>query len=295
MTAQIEESWKYMYRDNVRLALQQKQSKLSAHVRTFSATGEGYRPELIVGEASAQERTTRYEAKTAQELDIDGRWNEPRDWDVGPFYEDKLDRVRNGIEINGAYTKATVAAINRKKDDRILNAMFGSAKVGKNGGGTAQTFDTTNMRVAAASSGLTVSKLAQAKQILIKQEVDLDEEKPCLACTEIQWKNLLDDITYVSGDFNSDKPLKKGEVEEYVGFHIITFSSNRLTYLNGSDRRCPFWVPSGIELGMWDMSMPTIRKAEELRGNPTEVYAMFTLDATRLDEKKVGDILCDES
>jgi hypothetical protein len=298
MTAQIETSWVYEYRDNVRLALQQKSSKLRSKVRVATGLkGEGYRPELVVGQAGYQKRNTRYEQKTAQELDITGRWNEPDDYDVGPFYEDRLDRLRNGIQIDGTYTKAARKAINRAMDDVIIDAMFGSAKTGKNGGGAAATFDTTNMRVAAGSAGLTVSKLAAAKQILIKQEVldEEDDEKPQLACTEIQWKNLLDDITYVSGDFNKDKPLKKGEVEEYVGFEFTFFSSNRLTELSGSDRRCPFWVKSAVELGIWDEINPQMRIAKELRGEPVEIYGMFTIGATRLDEQKIGEILCSET
>lgn len=297
MTAQIETSWVYEYRDNVRLALQQKMSRLRSKVRVATGLkGEGYRPEMVVGEAGYQRRSTRYEQKTAQELDVTGRWNEPFDYDVGPFYEDRLDRLRNGISLDGTYTKAAVKAINRAMDDVIVDAMFGSAKTGKNGGGSAATFDTTNMRVASGTAGLTVSKLADAKQKLIKYEVigDDDSEKPQIACTEIQWKNLLDDITYVSGDFNPNKPLKKGEVEEYVGFDFTFFSSNRLTKLTGGERRCPFWVKSAVELGIWDEINPQMRIAKELRGEPVEIYGMFTIGATRLDEKMIGEILCAE-
>ena len=296
MPAQIEESWKHEYTDNVRLALQQKTSKLRSKVRTYSPTGsEGYRPELVIGKAHAQKRNTRYEAKTAQELDVDGRWNEPQDYDIGPFYEDSLDKVRNGIGLSGKYTMAARAGVHREEDDIILAAMFADAKVGKNGSGTPVSFDSTNMRVAAGGEGLTVAKLTAAKAILMKQEVDLDEEKPQLACTEIQWRNLLADITVVSGDFNKSQPLPKGVVEEYVGFEFTFFSSNRMTYLVGSDRRCPFWVPSGIELGTWMEPDMDMRIAKELRGNPVEVYGMFTQGATRLDEKKVGDIICVEA
>ncbi len=293
--AQIEVSWRHQYTDNVRLALQQKLAKLRQKVRVHMASGsEGYRPELVVGKAHAQKRSTRFEAKTGQELEINGRWNEPDDYDIGPFYEDKIDMLRNGIGLSGKYTMAARSGVNREMDDVIVDAMFGSAKTGKNGTGAVATFDATNMRVAADGSGLTVSKLALAKQIFIKQEVDLEEEKPQVACTEIQWKNLLDDITYVSGDFNSSKPLKKGEVEEYVGFEFTFFSSDRLTKLVGSDRRCPFWVPSAMELGIWQDASMDMRIAKELRGNPAEVYGMFTIGATRLDEKKIGDIICVE-
>lgn len=293
MAAQIETSWKYEYADNVRLALQQSTSKLEPFATVEAPMGEGYRPETQVGEATYQARTTRLEAKTAKELDIVGRWVEPFDYDIGPFYDDKIDRIRNGISMDGQYTKAAVAAAMRAKDDVLLDAFFDDNKVGKNGSSTV-SFDTTNMRVASGSAGLTVDKMIQMKEKLIFQEVDLDAEKPNIAVTEKQYRNLMTDILVTSGEFNDGKVLPKGVIEEYVGFNIIVFSSKRLTKLASGERRCPVWVKSGLLLANYDSLSTSIRVAEEMRGNPYEVYGMFTLGATRLDEKKCGEILCAE-
>lgn len=297
MTAEIEEAWKFEYRDNIRLALQQKTPKIAKAgvIRIESAGGEGFRPEMAVGAGSYQQRTVRNELKTVQELSLTGRWCEPTDYDIGPYHDDKLDKIRTGIEMTGTYTQSSVATVNRLRDDIVLAAMIGSAKTGKNGAGTAQTFDTTNMRVASGSANMTVSKLIEAREKLIKYENDLDAETPYCAMTEKQWRSLMNDMKLISGDFSDDKPLKKGVVEEYVGFNIIVFSSARLTATSSSDRRCPFWVPSGMLMADYDLMMPTIRKATEFRGEPYEVYTMLTLGATRLDEKKVGEILCTES
>lgn len=286
-----------MYADNVRLALQQKVPKIAnaGDIRVESASGEGFRPEMIGGEANYQQRTIRLEDKTAQELTLASRWVEPLDYDVGPYYEDRLDKIRSGIDLTGTYVSAAVAAINRARDNVTLAAMFGSAKTGKNGGGSAATFDTSTMRVASGSTGMSVAKLVEAKKKLMAKEVDLDEEMPRVAMTENQWQDLMNDMTHISGDYNSGKPLMKGQIEEYVGFKIIQMASTRLTYTSSSDRRCPFWVPSGVMLADYDLMTPTIRQAKEKRGEPYEVYAMFTLGATRLDEKKVGEILCTES
>lgn len=297
MPAEIEESWKYEYSDNIRLTLQQKTPKIamSGQIRVETASGEGFRPEMTVGEASVQERTVRLEKRTPQELGVNGRWLAPRDYDCGPYPEDVLDRVRNGIQLNGTFVSSSVAAINRHKDSVVLSAMFGSASTGKNGTGPAATFDTTNMRVAAGSANMTVAKLVEAKEKLIKYENDLDAETPFVAMTEKQWKSLMNDMKLISGDYNSNKPLLKGTVEEYVGFRIITMSSTRLSYLSGSDRRCPFWVPSGVYLGMWDNMVSDIYEDKSYRGRTYMVYASCSMAATRLDEKKVGDILCTET
>lgn len=297
MAAEIEESWKYEYADNIRLTLQQKQPKIAVPgvIRVETASGEGFRPEMTVGEASVQERTVRLERRTPQELGVNGRWLAPRDYDCGPYPEDTLDRIRNGINMGGTFVSSSVAAINRYKDYIALSAMFGSAATGKNGTGAAATFDTSNMRVASGSTNMTAAKLIQAKEILMKYENDLDEETPHVAMTEKQWRSLMNDLKVTSSDYNSNKPLVKGQIEEYVGFVIHFLSSRRLSWLSSSDRRCPFWMPSGVFLGNWDNLITDIYQDKQYRGTTYMVYSSLSMAGTRLDENKVGDILCTEA
>ena len=297
MPAEIEEAWKYEYSDNTRLTLQQKQPKIAVAgaIRVETASGEGFRPEMTVGEASVSERSARLEKRTPQELDVNGRWLAPRDFDCGPYPEDNIDRVRSGIQLLGTFTSSSVAAINRHKDAVAVAAMFGSASTGKNGTGTPAVFDSTNMRVSSGSTNMTVAKLLEAKKKLIYQEVDLDEEMPHCAMTELQWQSLMNDMKLISGDFNNDKPLKKGVVEEYCGFIFHTVSSKRLTAKASTERRCPFWVPSGVFLGMWDNLQADIYEDKSYRGKTYMTYQSYSMAATRLDEKKVGDILCAEA
>lgn len=291
---QIETSWRYKYADNIRLALQQKDSKLSGKVRIDTdVMGEGYRPEMTVGESGYQRLDSRAERKTPGELAWAGRWVEPYDYDITPYLVHKMDAVRNGIEVGGTYVNAVTAAIRRSRDDVLLAAMFGSAKTGKNGSGTPETFDTANMRVASGSTGMTVAKITEMKKKFMYQEVDLDEEQLWGLITEEEWQDLMMDVQHISGDYNDKKPLAKGVVEEFVGCKFVQISSKRLTYKVSTARRCPFWVQSGVLLADYALTLPTLREAQEYRGNPTEVYAMWTLGATRLDKAKVGEILCE--
>jgi hypothetical protein len=293
--AEIEVSHIQEFKANIRLALQKTTSLMRPHVRVDTdVKGEGYRPEMTVGKAGYQRRDTRFEPKTAQELTMAARWCEPFDYDVGPFYEDKLDRIRNGMAVDGTYVTAAAAAIRRAEDDVTLAAAFGSAKTGKNGSGAAATFDTSNMQVAAGSAGMTVNKTISAKQILKREQNDLRSETPRLSITEIQWGNIMRDVTYTSAEFTSGRPLEKGEAERILGFQLVEFPSTEYAYTTGGERRCLFWVPSGLLLADYDLTDPKVRQAAEMRGEPWEVYGMFTLGAARLDEKKVGHILCAE-
>jgi hypothetical protein len=105
----------------------------------------------------------------------------------------------------------------------------------------------------------------------------------------------MNDLKVISSDYNANKPLVKGQIEEYVGFKIHILSSRRLTWTSSSDRRCPFWVPSGVFLGDWANLESDIYEDKSYRGKTYMVYSQLSMGATRLDEKKVGDILCTES
>lgn len=294
--AQITVSHIQQFKADVRLTLQKDTSIMRPYIRVDTdVAGEGYRPEMTVGEAAYQLRNTRFERKSAQELPMAARWVEPFDYDVPPVLEDKLDRIRNGMQLEGTFVNAVAAAIRRAEDDIVWAAAFGSAKTGKNGSGSAAAFDTSNMRVSSGSAGLTVNKTVTAKQKLIKYQNDLRSEKPWLVHTEIQWGDLMRDITYTSAEFQNGRPLQRGEAEELLGYTLILVPSPTYAYLASSERRCLFGVKSGLLLADYDLMDPTVRQATEYRGHPWEIYAMFTLGATRLDEKKVGEILCAES
>ena len=205
--------------------------------------------------------------------------------------------MRNGIDVTGAYTMESAEAIRRRHDRLLGDAFFASAKTGKNGTGTDATFDTTNMRVAHGSTGMSVAKLITARTKLKKQHVNLKRETPRIAFTEQEYEDLMNDILATSREFTGRTVLDTGEMEKYVGFTFVEFSSEFWTYTSEAGvTRCPFWVPSGILLADWGMmEAPTIRRATEYRGEPWEVYAQFKASATRLFENKVGEILAQQS
>ena len=290
MAAQIETSWIKTYRDNVELVLQQKNSRFRAAVDEDSYTGEGARPILRVGEAVAKKRTVRYAAMTPEELAITSRWVTPESYEIGPFLEDNLDRVRNGIELNGAYTQAGASAAMRGIDDQIITAATGSAKTGKDGASTT-AFD-TNMSISSGSTGMTVSKLLDMMQLFKENEIDLDEEKVYLALSSKQDRDLMKDIQVTSADFNPAAVLPNGRLSGYAGFEFIP--SERLLTDGAGARRCIAWTPKGLHLGIWENPNFDINVRYDLSGQPIQVYGQYQIGATRTDEKRVGEILCAE-
>lgn len=294
MTAQIETSWVYKYKDDIEHELQQKMAKFRGAISEQACSGEGLRPVMRVGPATVSERTTRFQTMTPQELALTARWVEPTTYKVDPILEDNIDKVRNGVEFTSSYAQAAAQGINRQIDDLIIAAMYATAKTGKNGSDTTTAvFDTTNMRVATGSVGLTVAKLREMQRRFLEQEVDLDAEMPWCAISPKQNDNLLADIQVTSRDFNGGTPtLKEGRIDSFMGFKFLI--SNRLPTSSASTRRCFCWVPSGMMLGMWANMNTSITTRNDLEGLPTQVYAEIQMGATRLHEYKVGEILCSE-
>lgn len=296
MPAQIETAYSQKFSGNVRLALQQEQSMIEKYVTVDTQTGEGYRPEVTIGRVRAQKIVAKNEKKTPIEPDVDGRWIVPGDYDVGPIAHTFSDEIRlsNALNVEGMYVKTMVAAVNREIDTIIMNGYFGTNQTGKYGSSTA-TFDETNMRVAAGGTGLTYDKILEARKILMANQVNIEYEQPTMIITEKQWGDLMTDIKVINTDYTAVRRVDKAMIEDVLQFKIVVKSSTEFPYFVGSERRIPFFVKSGVLLNHFKSFEGEVTVNRNNRGNPTEAYGMFSANATRLDEKKCGEILCVEA
>ncbi len=140
------------------------------------------------------------------------------------------------------------------------------------------------------ASGLTLAKLIAAKEILDSNDVDPSIPR-YIAVSPKQITNLLDDPEVTSADYNTVRALVKGELDTYVGFKFIT--TNRLGLDGSGDRRCFAWAMDGIKLAVG--KEPTARIDERAdKSYATQVYYCMSVGATRMEEAKVVEIICDE-
>ena len=126
-------------------------------------------------------------------------------------------------------------------------------------------------------------------------EVDLDTDELWCPLTASQHDNLLNEIQVISSDFNgADKPvLKDGKVDRFLGINFV--HCERLL-LNGSgQRRVPLYAKSGMHLGVWEDIKTSVTTREDLEGDPIQVSASGVFGSTRVEEKKVVEIVCAES
>ncbi len=287
MSIQIPDAMVEQYAANVQMLSQQKESRLENAVRVEDGiVGESAFFDQI-GAGEAQDLVTRH-ADTPYQSTPHARRRVTLTPAVYADLIDKADKVRTLINASSAYAKAGAYAMNRKKDDRIIEAALGTAYTGKKGA-TATAFDTTNQLVAANATGLTLAKLIDTKEIFGTN--DVDEDIPLhIAVTAKQITDLLNEDKITSQDYASVKALIKGEIKDFMGFEF-----HRIQRLNkvGSDRQCFAWAEDGILLGVGENVVTEIERLAT-KNYSVQVYVSMDVGATRMEEKKVVRIDCQE-
>jgi hypothetical protein len=288
MSFQVNTAFVQQYTTNVSLLLQQRGSKLRDCVTVGSYSGKAAKAVEQIGAVTAQARTSRHADTPLISTPHDARWVFPSDFEWADMIDDQ-DKLRMLIDPTSPYAMNGAYALGRAMDDTIITAALGTSLTGENGS-TSTVFDTTNQRIAVAATGLTVAKLRQARRILMANEVDVAMDPLYIAVTAQQLDNLLGTTEVTSSDFNTVKTLVSGEVDTFLGFKFIQVE--RLGVDGSGDRRCIAWAKSGMHLGMWnDITTKISERAD--KSYATQVYVKGTFGATRTEEKKVVEIICD--
>ena len=294
------------FTNNMKLALQQTNSRLSPYAMQEAAKGELHEIVNLVGSSLPGRRTTRLGPTVIGETDFTRRWM-PRT----PAYEfvravEKADQLMAGIDLQGAYVMNAAATIQRAKDIAFLDGFYGPNLTGKNG--LTQTVFGSNVVTvgtgAAAATGMNIAKLREARMQLSQADVDLTSEECFITVTAQQVNDLQAQLEVISSDFNNQNApvMRDGRLVKLFGFNFIEMEIGKaatvgaeiaaLTLDGSGHRRIPFWCKSGMAFGMWDMATD-IGPRRDL-GNAIQVYADITCAASRTEEGKCGIILCAE-
>jgi len=296
MSVQITTAFVEQYRDNLMSLVQQKGSRLRPHVEEEDVTGKTAFFEQV-GAVEAQTVTNRHGDSPLNTTPHARRRVTLVTKELGDLV-DRADKVRTLVEPTSKYALAQMWGMGRAMDDALITAATGSADTGVDGS-TATTLPATQ-KVAvdyvesgsAANSGLTIGKLRKAKAILRANEVDPDEAM-FFAVAWQQIQDLLATTQVGSADYNSIKALVDGEVSRFMGFDFV--NTERLALNTSTDvRTCFCGVSSGLVLAIGDD--PTVKISERAdKRYSTYVYSAMDIGATRLEEEKIVQVLCDES
>lgn len=278
------------FNSNLEILSQQKGSKLRNCVRLkMGVTGEDAYIDQVKP-SDAKVKTTRH-----ADVEYVNNETERRKVSLIDIYWadliDKEDKLKMLADPTSEFVMNAAYSLGRKVDDLIITAAFDTAYYGK-AGGSSETFDTTNNRVAEGGTGLTVAKILSAKEILDNNDVD-EEEPRFMVVTGTQIAELLNTTEVKSADYNTVKALAAGQIDTFCGFKFVKVSTSLLD-TTGSDRRVIAFAKNGLGLAMAQDLITTIDRIPE-KHNAIQILAQMSVGATRLDMDKVVDILCLES
>jgi hypothetical protein len=286
MSTQITTAFSQQFSANVQLLSQQTGSILRGGVEEESVTGEKAFFDQV-GAAAAVKRTSRHQDTPMVDTPHSRRMVTMDSYEWADLIDD-ADKIRMLIDPTSTYARAAAAAMGRSMDDAIIEAATGTSKTGKSGG-TSTTLP-SGQQIASGSADLTLAKLIQAKKILDSNSVDPSIPRH-IAVSPDQIEALLNTTTVTSSDFNTVKALVQGEINTFLGFQFHV--SNRLAK-SGNDRTCFAWAQDGIKLAVGkDVESRIDERAD--KSYSTQVYYCASFGATRMEEEKVVQIICDES
>lgn len=280
------------YKANVELLLQQEGSRLRSAVTNGSYVGKSASIVEQFGEVAAVLKTNRHADTPLLDVPQEKRWVFPLDYEWASLI-DSQDKLRMIVEPTSPYARAGAAAISRAMDDEILSKIFGTNFKGENGT-TAETFDTTNyqvgVNVGGTASSLNVAKLQSVIQKLIAAHKGELMEPVWGAISSYEHDALLKEVQVHNKDYGGTAVLVDGKVRRFMGVDFIL--TERLNITSGN-RLIPFWVKSGMHLGVWQDMIAEISKRAD-KSYATQVYLCSTFGATRTQPGKVIQVLADD-
>ena len=199
MSFQVTTNFVQQFGNTLNALAQQKNSRFENTVQMMSGiTGTTYWHEQI-GVSSAYPITSRHGDTQLVEIP-----HARRRVDLGKFawaeLMERLDQVQMLADMTSPYTMAGAMAMNRQKDDIIIAQFFATAFTGV-AGATSVAFPAAQQVAVnswafgsgSGNAGLTISKLIEAKKILLSGNVDPEEpmfatDTTTLAGARTDWK-----------------------------------------------------------------------------------------------------------
>jgi hypothetical protein len=289
------------------MAIQQTKSKLEPYVEqsVYSANAEKRQVAVRYGETKMSQITGIADSITHEELSSVQRWMVGSAWDVAHTYNEFLQGQLTEQRIRDAIVMAQMAAMQRQKDEVILNALFADTLSGTDGTSTT-AYDSNNTIAASvgagANTGLNIAKFEALKEKMQLNEVDVDGEidSAVAVLTEKSHTDLRKLIEVNNSDYRSQYGVvtdKNGNISKFYGFDIVVFSTARLAkyassarLLNGALRRIPVFTKKAIQLGTWAANIQDVTILKDKKGHPLQFYTAMNFGACRGDEKLVYDI-----
>jgi hypothetical protein len=277
------------YSDMLSHLLQQTDTRLRGAVEVDMDFKGEYKFYDQLGQTAVVPKTTRHEDTPIIDPDHQRRRVTAADY-VHAFLLDKEDELSMIINPISGYAQAQAMAFAREQDKIIYTGLLGTAYSGKEGAtGTALSSYQSGAHVVTASSGMTVDKLLEVKQLL-----DLANNDPMIprvmALTAYEIKDLLALTEVKSSDYNTVRALAAGQIDSFCGFRFIVLPPSDIT--NGIITRssnvnsCVAFTADALKFAIKrDVQVQITPRPD--KNYSTQVWAAMTAGSVRLQEGKV--------
>lgn len=297
MSVNITTAFVEQYTQNVEHLVQQGDCRFAGKVREESQNGKTKFWEQL-GETAAVKRTSRHADTPRVDSDHQRRACYLNDYDWSDLV-DTLDNTKMLIDPTSSYAQSAAMAFNRAKDQEIVDAAIGTSYADTGGGSgavSAVVLPSTQkvlVNLSGSNEGLTLGKMIKAKSILGKNEVPKGT-KLFMAYSQQQLDDLLNNVNEVkSSDYAAVKALHDGEVNYYMGMEFIKLEL--LSLPTATDiRACFAYAKTGLLLAVGQDSKGRVSERDD-KNYATQVYNNMSIGATRMQEKLVVEVPCDES
>ena len=313
LTSGIPEGFVDQFDNTLYHLLGQSESKFQQAVDVKSIVNAEDKAFDAIGKLTLVEKVARNPQTPHLDITTERRWV-----NTVPFHQgvliDKDDDLNRVVEPTSDIMTEYVRAVNLQKDTIIhacIDATVTSGRragstitwasqngnvkyTGKNTGRTI-AWDTAVGNCNAADTGMTIEKAELVREYFAFN--DADENIPIWgAISPRQATNLFGQLEYTSGDYNTSKPLATGRIIR--GWHGINWIVSTMIATTGNDVdddqaviRCPFWLQSGLILGVQDMISTEIT-IESALSYSKQIYVHMNMGAMRRDEDRVCFVEC---
>lgn len=293
---------------------QQKDSKFAQAVRTVAILGAEDKAFPMLGKLTLTAKAGRNVDTPIEDVSTQKRWIS-----TDAFHRGVLLDVDDDLSINLDPTSDVMTAlrnaINRKKDDIILDAFEAAVTSGRRAGSTITwasqngntkytdvdtgrtiAHDCSSGNCAASDTGMSIEKIELALEYFANNNVDDDVPKWC-AISPRQATNLFGQEEYINIDYNNNKPVTTGRIlRNWMGLNWIVSPKIVVGSSNDVDAdtdvfECWCWAQDGMILGVQDAVTTKLADRPD-KSHSQQIYVHMNMGAMRMDEDKVIKIEC---
>jgi hypothetical protein len=276
----VTEAFAQQFADTFKLVAQQMPSRLESavmlepNIRGISKTVNR------LGRRTANRRTARHSDTPLNDQPHSTRFIDLFDWEDGDLIDDQ-DKLRMLVDPTSDYLKGMIAALNRAKDQVVIDAAVGAAR---SAAATTVALP-AGQRILVAGTGLTKAKIFQAKRFFRRAEADEESgEELYFVYSAAAMADVLADTQLTSADFQAVQMIQQGSLKgTWMGFRWIP---SELLPIASTTRTNIAFAKSGICLGMGEDIVTKVGE-DPSKSFATRVYAKMTIGAVRVEEEKV--------